>query len=275
MVFENSPDRIEMSTETIERTPPALGGTLIIMQRHGDYDRSTGHLTEEGRENALERSSRVLEGILEQIPEGERKKVKILVVASPTIRNEGRRSMETASAIIESAKRILLEHSIPEENLLTDTPRAEESIEEPRMLNDDSGFRKFLADKYGEGTQEFWRAYEEEIHEDERVGMGAEGPVEMSDRFAHFTNVLARYARQFHSKHKDNPERLIIWNVSHYDTVTTYFKNHVAGIPQKNHVPVDYDGGISLLINPDNEASVTFKGTNYPVELPQRGHSLS
>ena len=125
--------------------------------------------------------------------------------------------------------------------------------------------------KYGEGTRAFWVAYEEDLERTERMRLGVEGPVDMSNRFARFTNVLGRYARLFHSKHRQVPERLIIWNVSHYDTVTTFFKNHVANIPQEVHVPVDYDGGMSLLVDPAGGVSITIQGVVYPVEFSQRG----
>jgi hypothetical protein len=52
--------------------------------------------------------------------------------------------------------------------------------------------------KSWKGTKEFWKAYEEDVHQEERKEMNAEGPVEMSDRFAHFTNVLGRYAHLFY-----------------------------------------------------------------------------
>jgi hypothetical protein len=67
----------------------------------------------------------------------------------------------------------------------------------------------------------------------------------------------------------------VIWNVSHYDTISTFFKNHVSGIPQKEYVPVDYDGGLSLSISPENEASITIQGKKYPVELTSRGTGLA
>ncbi|MEI6479431.1 MAG: hypothetical protein WCO21_01190 [bacterium] len=278
MNFENfqnqPPNKVEMSSKTIERTPPAPGGTLVIMQRHGNYDRATGHLTSEGKVDALARSHEIIEDILKQIPDEERASVRVLVVASPTIKNEGQRSMETASAVIESVKTTFEQYGIPAENLLTESPRPVEAIEEPRMLKDDSGFKQFLEDKYGAGSVEFWKAYEEEKHKEERERMGAEGPIEMSDRFAHFTNVLARYARLFHSKHKQNPERLIIWNVSHYDTITTFFKNHIADISQNENVPVDYDGGMSLIISPEGQASVKIDGTTYPMELTTSGTTI-
>lgn len=267
--------KVEMNSETIERVPPTLGGTLIVMQRHGNYDRQTGHLTEEGKEQTRKRSLKAIEDIINQVPEEERKQISILVVASPTIRNEGQRSMETASVVIESAYNILEKYGIPKENILTETPRPTEDIEQPRVVTDNTGFLQFLEDRYGKDTKELYQAYEEDIHKEERERRGSEGPVEMSDRFAHFTNVLARYARRFHSNNKEKPKRLIIWNVSHYDTITTFFKNHVAGIPQKDYVPVDYDGGVSVLITPENEASITLDGKIYPVRLTLRGMDLA
>lgn len=268
------PQEIKLSTETIERTPPPKGGTVIIMQRHGNYDRETGHLTPDGRRETLERSQKIIEEMIEKVPEEERKYISLLVVASPTIKNEGQRSMETASAVIESVQNIFEKYTIPKVNIITETPRPTEDIEEPRIFKGDVTYWKFLVDKYGEGTQEFWKAYEEDVHQEERVEMNTEGPVEMSDRFAHFTNVLGRYAHFHHTNHKNEPARLIIWNVSHYDTVTTFFKNHIAGIDQKEYIPVDYDGGMSLIINSDNEASVTIGETTYPIELTIRGTSL-
>lgn len=246
----------------------------MLMQRHGNYDRSTGHLTEEGGVKSRERAYGLLKSMLDQIPEEERKNVHIAVVASPTKKFDGQRSIETAEAVLESVRRVFAEYSLPEENIMSEAPRASAHIEEPRIFKDNTGFREFLAQKHGDLTREFWQAYEEEWHEEERKALGSEGPVEMSDRFAHFTNVLGRYARQFHAKNKENPKRLIIWNVSHYDTVTTYFKNHVANIPQKEYLPVDYDGGLSLMIDVDGKASVTMQETTYPIELTQSGTSL-
>lgn len=269
-----SPENLKMSTETIERMPPEPGGTVIIMQRHGSYDRETGHLTAAGKGESLERSRAVLGGILEQIPENERQLVDLFVVASPTELHGGQRSMETATAVLESANALFEANGIPTENILQQSPRATAAIEQPRMFDDGSGFRDFLAEKYSDASLEFWKAFEEERHQAEREEFGSEGPLEMSDRFAHFTNVLARFARRYHHSHQNQPRRLIIWSISHYDTITTYYKNHIAKIDQKEHVPVDYDGGMSVYINPQGEASVTLSGHQYPVELATRGVTL-
>jgi len=273
--FGNFPSKeIKLSSETIERTPPPEGGTVIIMQRHGNYDRETGHLTTEGRAETLERSHEIIQEMIEKVPEDERKYISLLVVASPTVKNEGQRSMETASAVIETAQNIFEEYNIPKDNIMTETPRPTQDIEEPRIFEGDTTYWKFLVEKYGKGTREFWKAYEEDVHEEERKKMGAEGPVDMSDRFAHFTNVLGRYAHLYHTNHRGEPSRLIIWSVSHYDTITTYFKNHVAGIDQKEYVPVDYDGGVSLVIDSEDKASIAVGETTYPIELTKRGTAL-
>jgi hypothetical protein len=277
-MIEHSPtikkDKIELGPQTIEHVPPQPGGSLIISQRHDNYDRKTGHLTEEGKKHAVETSRKTITDIIEQIPENERKDVQVIVIASPTRKNEGQRSMETADLVIKTTKEAFNKFGIPEENVLTDNPRPEENITEPKMMDSGKGLRRFLEEEYGEGLK-FWKAYEEDVHKEERIKMGEEGPIEMSDRFAHFMNVLGRYSRYFHSKNKENPKRLILWNVSHYDTITTYFKNHVASIPQVEHVSVDYSGGISIVIDPENKTSITVNNKTYPVELTQQGTSLS
>ncbi len=273
--FSNFPsNEIKLSSETIERIPPPVDGTVIIMQRHGNYDRETGHLTPDGRSETLERSQKIIQEIIEKVPEDERSSIGLLVVASPTVRNEGQRSMETASAVIESVQNVFGKYNIPKENIMTDVPRPTQDIEEPRIFDGDTTYLKFLVEKYGKDTKEFWIAYEEDVHEEERKKMGAEGPVDMSDRFAHFTNVLGRYAHLYHTKHQGEPSRLIIWNVSHYDTITTYFKNHVAMIDQKEYVPVDYDGGVSLVIDSESKASITVGGKIFPIELTKKGTAL-
>ncbi len=270
--FNNAPqEKITLSSETIESTPPPKHGTVIIMQRHGDYNRETGHLTLDGSRETSERSRTLIEGMLNQIPEEERASVAVLVVASPTQKNEGQRSMETAQLVIESVREAFRRYGIPSENLLTDTPRPVDDIEEPRIFKGDLSYFDLLTQKYGKGTREFWIAYEEDTHADERRRLGAEGPVDMSNRFAHFTHVLSRYARRYHRSNQNIPARLIIWNVSHYDTITTFFKNHVAHIDQKKHIPVDYDGGLSLTIDGDQNASIKMGEAIYPMDFASSG----
>jgi hypothetical protein len=264
---QSSGKRIEMNPRTIEQTPPPLGGTLIMMQRHGVYDKTTGHLTNEGRARSLDLSRQILVGILEQIPKEERSKFNLLVVASPTQLHGGQRSMETAAAILESSQVVCDELGVPKEKIMRDTPRPEQKIEAPKMLKDSNPFRDFLETEYGKDTKEFWRAYENDVHKDKREAFGVEGPLDMGDRFADFVNVLGRYARAFHKKRKDNRERLVIWVVSHYDTVTTFFKNHIAEISQTDHVPVDYNGGMGILIDQNGVARTTIDGTSYPVNF--------
>ncbi len=265
-------DDLKLNSETIDRIPPDLGGTSIVMQRHGKYERETGSLTESGEEISREKSTKIIDDFIDKIPEDERKKLVLMVLASPTELNGGQRSMETAKVAIDSARKVFEKYGIPEGNILTTDPRPVEDIEEPRIFKENLDYMNFLFDKYGKGTQSFWKAFEEDVHKDERLQFGAEGPVDMSDRYAHFIDVLGRYSRQFHAKNQEDKKRLIIWVVSHYDTITTYIKNHVANIPQEKYVPVDYDGGVTMNINPENEASIQIGDTKVPVELSKQGN---
>lgn len=263
-------EELNLNSETIERHPPEAGGTVIVMQRHGEYDRETGSLTESGLENSEKRSAEIIDEMISEIPENERRNVKILVVASPTEMNGGQRSMETADAAISSIKKVFEKYGIPDENLLRDTPRPVEDVEEPRIFQGDLQYMNFLFDRYGRGTKEFWRAYEEDVHKAEREKMGAEGPIEMSDRYAHFMDVLGRYSRQFHYKEKEEKKRLIVWLVSHYDTITTYIKNHVANIPQEQYLPVDYDGGVSLYISSNQDSHIKIGDKDFEIALGKK-----
>jgi len=264
-----------LSYETFQTVPLLRDETVIIFQRHDKYDEKTGHLTPEGQNDTAERSHKKIQETIIQIPENERPYVSLLVVASPTRTNIGKRSVETANLVIKSVEGIFEKYKISKENIITKKPRPSEYIEAPRILKGDNAYLRFLVERYGKKTKKFWQAYEEDTHEDVRKVMGAEGPIEMSDRFAHFVNVLGRYSHRFHTNHTGEPARLIIWEVSHYDTVATYFKNHVANIDQKEYVPVGYGGGISLVIDSKNNASVTVGETRYPVELTKQGTTLT
>ena len=73
----------------------------------------------------------------------------------------------------------------------------------------------------------------------------------------------------------NDSKRQIIWAVSHFDTITVFMKNHVIDIPQTENVPVSYDGGMSTIITPDNQATISVNGQNYPVNLTQQGSKIA
>jgi len=151
-----------LSSETIIPDPPPKDGTIIIMQRHGKYDEGTGHLTQEGKNETLKRSREIIQKMIEQIPENEREYISLLVVASPTRTNIGKRSVETANLVIKSVNDIFEEYKIPKQNIITKKPRPSEYIEVPRILKGDNAYLRFLVNKYGKKTKEFWQAYEED-----------------------------------------------------------------------------------------------------------------
>ena len=88
---ENPIQNLEkLETQDLKVVPINVGETLIFLQRHADYDRQTGKLTELGAFAARNQSERQLKEIFESVPEGERKDICVMVVASPTVKNEAR-----------------------------------------------------------------------------------------------------------------------------------------------------------------------------------------
>ncbi|MDZ4385528.1 MAG: hypothetical protein U0944_03885, partial [Candidatus Moranbacteria bacterium] len=56
--------------------------------------------------------------------------------------------------------------------------------------------------------------------------------------------------------HRANPgRRLIIWTVSHYDSISPFIKKNIAEMDMKSYLPVDQGAGIS--INIDNQGKAT------------------
>lgn len=299
--------------------PPEVDGTLMILRRHGDYQKDStqenpGSLKKSWEEMFAKESLEQLRAMIEAIPEVERSSVDFLSVASPTEVFGGQRSMETAQIEIGNVERLMAEYGIPttnflntHENIRTDIknartaehkkdgaqPRASADIEHPRALHDSPEFIEPILDSVlseeqragatyeeklnflyrdGKVAQRFWQLYEDDEFAERRKQLGAEGPLEMANRFAHHLDVLNRFARKYHAKHPGR--RLIILGASHYDTLTTYVKNHVAGMDQKTYLPVDFGGGIGISIRPDGTATSTIAGQEFPITFQTTGSRI-
>lgn len=299
--------------------PPEIDGTLMIMRRHGDYEKDAaaekpGSIKGDWEKMFREESEQQLRALIEAIPADERSRVDFLSVGSPTEVFGGQRSMETAQLEIGSLEKVMREFGIPEEHILNNhpnintaltnartaehkgqgaQPRSVENMEHPRMLQDSPEFVDFLFDQVltederSEKThdekldllysdkkvaQKFWQLFEDDVFQAKREELGAEGPVNMADRFAHSLDVLQRFARRYHAK---NPgRRLIILGASHYDTLTTYVKNHVAHVDQKTYLPVEFGGGIGITIRPDGSAATSLAGQEFPIAFQTAGSRI-
>lgn len=274
MEATSTPERI--TKEDIQLKPPLPGGTAIIVQRHGAFirektDERAGSLTQDAAEESKEQGAKVFGDMLSALTPEEQQQVDLLILGSDTkYRNAGQRSMETANFELEGIESVLIAHGlVPDEHILNVTRklrtngrvRPMSKLREPNMFTKVPEFEKFLLDKYGD---KFWEAFEKDWEVETREQMGAEGPKDLGDRLAKAVGVLAVYARVYHSQNQGR--RLVIWGVSHYDTISPYIKQYVAK-ERQGYLPVDNGGGVVININPDGSANTVIENTTYPVAI--------
>lgn len=260
---------------------PVTGGTVILIQRHEEYIRNEddprlGHLENKAAFRAREQATKIFGEIIEQIPEEERDKVDVLIVASDTQKSTGQRCMETAQETMDGVKTVLYDKGLSKSQLLNthegrfrgkNGPRPTAQIREPKIFTDSPEFVSFLETKYGTG-QSFWIAFENDVEQVTRKTMEAEGPWELAERLHKFVGALARYSEHYH---RENPgRRLIVWVVTHYDTISPYVKRYLADVDREKYLPVDYGGGFSINIQPDGSASTVIGNIPFVVST---GHN--
>ena len=276
METTNSPERI--TKEDIRLKTPRVGGTAIVIERHGDYikDKDSerrGSLKDSVPEELREQGKMALSGVLEQLTPNERESLDVLIVASDTrYIDKGQRAIETGNALmagigdaftakgLEADKHIL---NKKEEVQIKGEggPRPTPTIREPDIF--ENGFFFRLQEEFPDNP---WKAYEEGEMADLRKELGAESTEGVGDRLARFLDVVYRYSRIYHRK---NPgRRFIVWITTHYDTISPYVKNHVAQRHDpKWYLPVDNEGGIVVNIDPNGEAKTEIAGVEYPVSI--------
>ena len=269
------PRKIEKSG--IEPNLPDIGGTEIILQRHGKYERSAdspnvGSLTEEGAEEVYTSGKEFFQKLFESVAESERKNIDILVLASDTqYKDGGRRSMETAEQVIRGLKEELKRLNLDDSQLLNTSSnvsgdggsRPTPKLREPQMFDNSPEFVEFLKEKYGDLNLDFWIAFEEDKEKETREKMGAEGPDEITDRMKLMADILTRYSRFYHKKHPDR--RLIIWAATHYDTISPYIKRGIFEVGKDIPLGVDYGAGILINLDQDGKGTVKIAGKEYKV----------
>lgn len=278
MEFPKQIEKPKVDSVDINRTPPDVDGTKIILQRHERYQREVveggvalGSLTTESMQKAYKQTREILAEMLDSVPVEERSNVSFLVVGSSTkFRDQGMRSIETAQQVLRGLKDELEDEQLGQNQIennhsvLQDVATID-AIQAPRFLDDSKDYFSFLKEKYGDETQAFWKAFEEDAHKKERIQFGAEGPDEIDERFTHYLEKLTRYARHFHKKNSE--KRLVIWVVSHYDTVSPFIKRHVTKTDPHQFIDVDYGAGISVEIDSAEKVLSFFHGKKYDVDL--------
>ncbi len=265
-----------------------VGGTEIVLQRHGKYitevsDPRVGSLTLESENDQEDKARSFVEGLLSEIPEDEWDTLDILIIASDTqYMGGGRRSLETATAVQKGMQEALEDAGLGEDRIINNTtpvrtlggqlakgqPRIEPRLREPQAFDKSPEYIDMLEEKHGKKTQAFWIAFEGDHHAEERVAMGAEGPDDIADRTISAVDTLARYAEAYHKSHPGR--RLVIWAATHYDTISPLVKREIAGKEKDDTFLVDYGAGITIDIPQEGKAKSTIAGKQYEVPLKTR-----
>ncbi len=264
--------------------PLEKGGTRIFLQVNAKDDRSKdatdlGALVPESAQMVQDGAKESLDKILAGIPEGERKDVKIVVIAGDhTLETPGglksphKRAVESGERVITGLRSSLFEHHLLEEQLLNNSaesgaggkPIEVTGLRDLAMFESPE-FVKFMTDKYGTDGTALWEAYEADADKETRIAMGVEGPDEIAERVNYTVSLQAQLAKEFH---EHNPgQRLIVWAVGSYDSLSPYIKRNVQGVdPAKNYLGMDKSGGIALDIAPDGGISTTIQGKKLPIK---------
>ncbi len=273
---ENQINKIE-SRNILESHSLKQNETLIVFQRHQEHEKNStspehGKLTPKGREAAKEESSERLIKLIETIPESERQKIFFLVLGSDsTYPGKGARAMETGTIFSEEVIKILEKYNIDKNNFLNYTreyrntgqgmPRPTARLRISPDIDKSSPFGSYLAELYPENS-DFVQAFDRDKEKDVRLEMNAEGPEETADRLKKFLIVLQRYSAKFHEANPDS--RLIIFNFTHYDTISPFVKKELLKEPiGDRYLPVDFGAGISVTIDNDGKMKTRINEVDY------------
>lgn len=261
---------------------PEVDGTEIIVQRHEKYiaDKThpqRGSLDQEATDRSAKKATELISEIIDKIPEEEREKLDIMVIGSPTqYMDGGRRSMETAASILSATRQVFQQYNLSTEQILNDQPRlvtvggpiSSGKIVEPRMFTKTPEFPEWIMENISnrEMNVDFWTAFENDEGEvrQKRLELGAEGTWDIADRLADFLYAMKRFSEKHHQKHPGR--RLILWVVSHYDTISPFIKSRIGG-GKDNYLAVDYAGGFNINIKANQEPTTKIGDVIYPLAL--------
>ncbi|MDP1884544.1 MAG: hypothetical protein Q8L10_04190 [Candidatus Moranbacteria bacterium] len=272
-IFHNKGESLEIERITsadLQVRAPEMDETVIVLQRNAKDDRrenseDIGALEKEAAEQARKKAKEIFDGIFGRLSEKERKTLDVMIVASDAvlttpsgIKNNHKRAVETAEQIISGLRESMEEFDILENQFLNSSATQDggtievSELKDLSMMEESPEFVDFLKNKYGTGA-EFWDAYEADLEKETRLQMKAEGPDDIARRVNYALSVQAQIAHEYHMA---NPgRRLIIWAVSHYDSISPFIKKNIAGMDMKSYLPVDQGAGIS--INIDNQGKAT------------------
>ena len=271
------------------------GGTSIIFQRHGKYNRDpsaedAGSISRESAETMKEYDRELFKELMKQ-PD-----VYVLFASSDTqYAGKGYRSLETAQVAQDAAVEAMLSEDIdpldrvinlnPHFNTARHDPtdrdiRPIAGIREPQIFHPgDKEYLESLQQKYGYAdpdakkglSPQAWAMHEMDAEVDARMKTRAEGQEALINRTESSLALLERYAAIWHA---NNPnKRLVIWAASHYDTISPLVKKADGTLRDQDgrlsdaYQPVDYGGGVVINIPSDPGAEKTLERRDSKVSI--------
>ncbi|MFA6461828.1 MAG: hypothetical protein WCV90_06190 [Candidatus Woesearchaeota archaeon] len=243
---------------------PKLGETLIVLQRNAKdirdpYQPDNGPLDVGAIESTLAQADMFFDKIFSSLSSSDKSTVDIMVMASDAVlstpegmRSGRKRAVDTAQLVIDSIRKVFQRQGVSNRQLLNNTlrmgggPIEVSELRDLSILEQSPAFVDLLRKRYGTGIG-FWDAYENDVEKKIRKKMGAEGPEEIADRVYHALSIWGQISKQHHLKYPNR--RLIIWAVSHYDTISPFIKKYVLKMRKQIYLPVAHGGGVILMIN--------------------------
>ena len=247
--------------------------TQLIFQRHCNYDRTNGNLISESTNYQKQVIISFINDIKTNFTFYDLQNTYFLFTASNTTsNNDFKRCIETTNIAMELFKRFLQENNISINHIINlnenlnykGSIHESKQLTEPQMFTDSTGYFEFLKEKHNGINLDFWIDFEEDLSKDKREELNSEGPDLIVERAVYYVNILQRYSNYFHMKHQNT--RLIIWNGTHYDLISPLVKQRILNWEKSDIVNVQYCGGISLVLNENNEIIANINGINYPFD---------
>lgn len=247
--------------------------TQLIFQRHCNYDRTNGTLIPDSVDYQKEVIESFINSIKKTFTLYDLQNTYFLLTASNTTSsNNFKRCVETTNIAMGLIRQFLQENNVPASHIINlneksnykGTIHESKQLTEPQMLTDSTGYFEFLKEKHNGINLDFWIDFEEDLSKDKREELNSEGPDQIVERAIYYINMLQRYSNYFHMKHPNS--RLIIWNGTHYDLISPLVKQRILNWEKSDIVNVQYCGGISLVLNENNEVIANINGLNYPFD---------
>ncbi|MBS3112961.1 hypothetical protein J4418_02690 [Candidatus Woesearchaeota archaeon] len=266
-----------------------VGETLIILERNTEDCREDsanefGNLTAKGKATAAAIGVSFFNTMFMQLGD-EKSTLDIRMVASSAIlaTAEGvslpdkRRAVDTAKYVIQGLKEAMNDNAVDHKQFLNNTffrrwkPIESAELKDLLMFEQSPDFVKWMKGKYGykygganqSAGAKFWMNYELESEKKIAEQRGVEMQNQVADRIYKAVLTEARWAALYHEKKPDR--RLIIWMVSHYDSIAPFFKKFVLDIePSTALVKMVHGSGITIL-SQKAKASCFFRGSMYDI----------